>query len=137
MPSQLVSVRMVHLYLRPSPLTLKPSPPYPFRSKAGLKFLVRTYTAYLSQTVCHSKQHGLTLAVLYATWFYSSSLRKIVQMAQPAVGRALLSKQWAWPSVVYVHAPDTTGCRLLLTTNQPQWQPLSLGLCVSPRLISC
>ncbi len=33
---------MVHLYLNPSPLTLKASPPYDFRSMAGVKFLVRT-----------------------------------------------------------------------------------------------
>lgn len=45
MPSQLVSVRMVHLYLSPSPFTLNPNPSYPFMSKAGVKFLVRTCTS--------------------------------------------------------------------------------------------
>lgn len=109
MPSQLVSVRMVHLYLRPSPLILKPSPPYPFRSNAGLKFLVRTCTAYLSQTECHSKQHGPILAALCTTCICNSRMRGAAQMEQPGGGRALLSKQWAWPSVV--HGPDTSVCR--------------------------
>ena len=48
MPSQLVSVRMVHLYLSPSPFTLKPKPPYAFRSSEGVKFFVRTCSTLLS-----------------------------------------------------------------------------------------
>ncbi len=56
---------MVHLYLKPSPFTLKAKPPYDFRSNAGVKFLVRTYSTHtVLNANCMHDHAGITKDIM-------------------------------------------------------------------------